>query len=51
MKTAIHILRPKPTLSAYQKRMRFFTGLFMATCFVFASLFFWAISHVDFTIH
>jgi hypothetical protein len=43
-------LKRKPVLSEYQKQMRFFTGLSIVICVLFALVLFWCLSWSGFAI-
>jgi hypothetical protein len=43
--------RRKPCLSEHQKQIRFFTGLSVGICTLFAVVFFWLVSRLSFIPH
>jgi hypothetical protein len=46
-----YIYRRKPILSEHQKQIRFFIGLSVGLCVLFAISFFWLLNRLDFIPH
>jgi hypothetical protein len=46
-----HTRRGKPSLSEYQKQIRFFIGLSVGICALIAIVFFWLLSRAGFVPH
>jgi multidrug resistance efflux pump len=46
-----HIRRGKPILTAHQKQIRFFIGLFVVICALLAIAFFWLVNRSSFFPH
>jgi hypothetical protein len=49
--TYLNTCRRKPSLSEHQKQIRFFTGLMVGLCALFAVAFFWLMGRSSFIPH